>query len=186
MRNIKSINTRNTDHEINDYYATDPKAIDELLRFENFDKCILEPCVGGGHLAIRLKDLGYEVIASDIIDRGFPGTVIKDAMAIQSNSYDIITNPPYKRAYKMIEHFLNISDKGVKIACFLKLTFLEGKKRYKFFKERPPSRIYVFSYRINCARSGDFEKYKTSKAVAYAWYIWEVGNYGDTKIDWIL
>lgn len=171
--------------EINDYYATDPKAIDELLRFEDFKENILEPCVGGGHLAFRLEDYGFKVKGSDIVDRFYPNTIIENALDIKENSFDIITNPPYKNAVEIIEHLIKVSDKGVKIACFLKLTFLESLKRYKFFKKYPPKKIYVFSYRINCARNGDFNTYKTDKAVAYAWYIWEVGNYDKTYIDWI-
>lgn len=186
MKFLRSTNTRNINCEANDYYATDPKAIDELLRFESFDKDILEACVGGGHLANRLKDYGYRVICQDIVDRLYPNTIIKNALDIRENKLDIITNPPYKNAKEIIEHLIEVSEKNVKIACFLKLTFLESVKRYEFFKKYPPKKIYVFSYRINCARNGDFEKYKTNKAVAYAWYVWEVGNYGKTCIDWIL
>lgn len=182
---IRSTNKRNKNSEINDYYATDPKAIDELLRFENFKKDILEPCVGGGHLAQRLNDYGFQVRGFDIVDRCYPNTVIKNALDIEKNSFDIITNPPYKNAIEIIEHLIKVSDKGVKIACFLKLTFLESVGRYEFFKKYPPKRIYVFSYRINCARNGDFKRYKKNTAVAYAWYIWEVGSYDKTCIDWI-
>lgn len=182
---LRATNTRNIDSQVNDYYATDPKAIDELLRFENFNHNILEPCVGGGHLANRLEEYGYSVKAFDIVDRGYPNTIIKNALDIEENSFDIVTNHPYRNAKEIIEHLIEVSDKGVKIAFFLKLTFLESVKRYEFFKKYPPKRIYVFSYRINCARNGDFEKYKNDKAVAYCWYIWEVGNYGKTYIDWI-
>lgn len=34
-----------------DYYATDPKAVRNLLRFESFSKYILEPACGGGHIS---------------------------------------------------------------------------------------------------------------------------------------
>lgn len=185
MLNLRATNTRNVDCEVNDYYATDLKAIDELLRFEGFKKDILESCVGGGHLAYRLEDYGFSVKGFDIVDRFYPNTIIKNALDIEKNSFDIITNPPYKNAKEIIEHLINVSDRGVKIACFLKLTFLESIGRYEFFKKYPPKRIYVFSYRINCARNGEFERYKTDKAVAYAWYIWEVGNYDKTYMDWI-
>lgn len=185
VKTIRSTNTRNVNSEINDYYATDPKAIDELLRFEDFKEHILEPCVGGGHLAYRLNDYGFKVKGSDIIDRSYPNTIIQNALDIKENTLDIITNPPYKNAVEIIEHLIKVSNKDVKIACFLKLTFLESLKRYKFFKKYPPRRIYVFSYRINCARNGNFTQHKNAKAVAYAWYIWEVGNYDKTYIDWI-
>ena len=43
------------EREENDFYATDPTAIDDLLRVETFSKNIWECAVGQGHLAERLK-----------------------------------------------------------------------------------------------------------------------------------
>lgn len=71
-----------------------------------------------------------------------------------------------------------------KVAMFLKLTFLEGQKRRKMFDKYPPKYVYVFSKRKKCALNGEFEKMGES-AVAYAWFIWEVGYKGDTIVKWI-
>lgn len=98
---------------------------------------------------------------------------------------DIITNPPYKYALEFAVKALETVRKGGKVALFLKLLFLEGKKRKEFFKKYPPKRIYVSSSRITCAKNGDFEKYDDGGAIAYAWYIWQKGYKGDTVIKWI-
>ena len=100
---------------------------------------------------------------------------------------DIITNPPYKFARKFVEHALDISIQGIKIAMFLKLQFLEGKARRKLFDENPPRIIYVSSGRLLCAKNAEFEKMKAGggSAVAYAWFIWEKGYKGDTIVKWI-
>lgn len=37
-----------TERSQHDYYATDPRAVEELLKHETFDTDILEPCCGGG------------------------------------------------------------------------------------------------------------------------------------------
>lgn len=34
-----------------DFYATEPRAVEELLERETFSPTILEPCVGQGHIA---------------------------------------------------------------------------------------------------------------------------------------
>ena len=68
---------------------------------------------------------------------------------------------------------------------FLKLTFLEGKKRYDdLFRKYPPKTVYVFIQRINCAMNGEFEKCVPS-AVSYAWFVWQKGYTGATEIKWI-
>lgn len=182
--NLRVINSRIKESEKNDFYATEPRTVYELLERESFSNEILEPCVGMGHIANVLKEKGYDVVCSDLIDRNYPNTIIKDFFDYDKNNLDVITNPPYKLATKFLKHFLEISEDNTKIALFLKLTFLEGIERGKLFKNNPPKKIYVYSSRRNCARGGDFEKY-TSSAVAYAWYIWEIGYKGETIIKWI-
>ena len=54
------------EREENDFYATDPTAIDDLLKYETFDKNIWECAVGQGHLAERLKKYGYTVKCTEL------------------------------------------------------------------------------------------------------------------------
>lgn len=196
MGNAKSIfvcngasNHSNGDRQSDDYYATEPKVIHKLCQVENFTPTVWECACGGGHMAEALKENGYTVIASDIVNRGYKGTNIGDFLqsAITDYPWDIITNPPYKYAKEFVEHALNIVDDGRKVAMFLKLTFLESKSRKVLFEKFPPKRIWVFSERVRCAKNGDFETYKqgVGTAVAYAWYVWEKGYKGETTIGWI-
>lgn len=184
--NRTAFNIRHTTSEKHDFYATDPKTVYELLERESFSNEILEPCVGMGHIANVLKEKGYNATCSDLIDRSYPNTTIKNFFDYDKNTLDIITNPPYKLATEFLKHFLEISENDTKIALFLKLTFLEGIKRGKLFKTNPPKTVYVYSSRRNVARGGDFDTYKNvSTPVAYAWFIWEVGYNGDTTVKWI-
>jgi hypothetical protein len=66
---------------------------------------------------------------------------------------------------------------------FLKLTFLEGKKRKSLFQQSPPARVWVSSSRLLCAMNGDLESIGGS-ATAYACFIWEKGYHGDTVVKW--
>lgn len=163
-----------------DYYATSPIAINELLKVENFNRCVWECACGGGHLSEELNKSGYNVFSSDFVDRGYKGTEIIDFLMYQGEVFkgDIITNPPYKQAKEFILKALDLIPKGNKVAMFLKVQFLEGKSRKKLFEDYPPKTIYVSSSRIQCAINGDFKNTGQS-AVAYAWYIWEKGYKGD-------
>ena len=57
---------------------------------------------------------------------------------------DIVTNPPYSLAKEFVEHALDISNDGCKVAMFLKIQFLEGKSRRELFKKYPPKTICQF------------------------------------------
>lgn len=125
-----------SEREANDYYATEPKATRLLLEVERFDKWILEPACGEGHMSEPIKEAGYNVFSFDKVDRGYGLT--KDFFDYPSWSGDIITNPPYKYAKEFVEHSLKIIETGHKVAMFLKLTFLEGQARRKLFDVAPP------------------------------------------------
>lgn len=173
-----------------DYYATDPVAIDKLLTVEKPYPIIWECACGEGHLSERLKHFGYIVYSTDLIDRGYSSGEGFDFLKMTSLpkaiiNCDILTNPPYKFAKEFVLKALELVKPGRKVFMFLKLTFLEGKARYtELFSKYPPKTLYVFSERIGCAMNGDFEKYSSS-AVAYGWYVWEKGYTGTTEIKWI-
>lgn len=176
--------------EINDYYATDPNALEIFLNKLDEDKICLhkkiwECACGEGHLSKVLKDREYEVYSTDIIDRGYCDSTI-DFLKEKNRNYtcDILTNPPYKYAKEFVEHALEIQEDGYYTIMFLKIQFLEGQARKKLFEKYPPKYVYVNSSRQVCAMNGEFEKY-TATALCYCWFIWEKGYTGETVIKWI-
>ena len=191
-KTLGASNHTDKEREHNDYYATEPKALELLLDIENFSPYVWECACGEGHLSEVLKDRGYKVKSSDLVDRGYMGTEVIDFLKVSKEdikndfSRDVITNPPYKYAKEFVEHALDISMDGTKVAMFLKVQFLEGKARRELFKKYPPKVIYVASSRLLCAKNGEFEKMRQGggSAVAYAWFIWEKGYKDKTTIGW--
>ena len=174
--------------ETNDFYATESKAAELLLEVESFTPTIWENAVGAGDLAEVFSKNGYNVRASDIVDRGYPNTEIIDFLTYNKPiTTDVITNPPYKLATQFVKHALDLAQDEVKVAMFLKIQFLEGKERKKLFTEYPPKTIYVPRGRLLCAKNGECEKMKAGggSAVAQAWYVWVNGYTGETIVKWI-
>lgn len=124
----------------NDYYATDPRAVEMLLQMETFAPVIWEPACGEGHISKVLAAHGYEVISTDLIYRGFgdpePLNFLEETL--DGFEGDIITNPPYSVGLQFVERALESVRPGGKVAMFLKVQFLEGKRRGEFFKKSPP------------------------------------------------
>ena len=155
-----------------DFYATDPLAIDLLCAEEKFDSDIWECCCGQGHLSLRLQDFGYDVVSTDLIDRGFGTTGIDFLSETQTRAKNIITNPPYSLAKEFVAHALSLVPEGGKVAMFLKTLFLEGKGRKKLFLNNPPKTVYVSSSRLICAKNGDFvSANKLGSAISYSWFV---------------
>lgn len=179
-------NRGNVLREINDFYATDPSAIDDLLRYEQFNSIIWEFACGQGHLAKRLSEFGYVVRTSDIVDRGYPNTELLDFLkSNETFNGDIITNPPYRYITEFVLKALDSVPNGCKVAMFLKIQTLEGQKRYEdLYKNYPPKTIYVFTKRKPCYKNGEVDK-TYSSPVCYAWYVWIKGHYNNTQLKWI-
>ena len=180
----------NHDREEHDFYSTDPQALriflNAYLKRDNntLSKNIWENACGKGHLSEVLKEYGYNVVSTDLIDREY-GVGGVDFLKYQKNiDCDILTNPPYKYAQEFVEHSLDLQSKGNKTIMFLKIQFLEGKKRNKLFNKYPPKYVYVNSARQICYLNGDMSK-KMSSATCYCWFVWEKGYSGDTIIKWI-
>lgn len=175
------------EREKHDYYATDPVAVEELLKVETFNNYVWECAYGEGHIGNVLENNGYKVYKTDIVKRSKPLDKLLNFLTFENKKLrkvDIITNPPYKYAKEFVEKSLDIIKNGCKVAMLLKLTFLESKSRRELFETNPPKYIYVFSKRITCAINGDFDKISSS-AIAYAWFVWVKGYNGNTIIKWI-
>lgn len=84
---------------------------------------VWENAVGGGHMADVLTEDGFDVIGSDIVDRGWPGTVLRPLEDFDAAPARIaVTNPPYNKINARdgggfwLTHTLSI---GVRYAAFL-------------------------------------------------------------------
>ena len=173
---------KNGDREINDFYPTPSYVVEELLRREKFIGNIWECACGEGDISKVLLKENYDVISTDLIDRGFGKQL--DFLKSDFISDNIITNPPYKDSLKFVLKAKKQCTK--KIAMFLKTVWLESESRYEMFQdtEFPLKTVYQFSKRVSLYKEGI--EMKNSGMIAYAWYVWDKDYKGKPTIEWIL
>lgn len=181
----------NEDRELNDFYATPPEEVMNILKYEKPIGTILEPCCGMGHMVegivLSMGKDNYNVKATDLIDYGFGETgydYLKEDYPYIENIGTIIMNPPFKHIEEFVVKSLNIAK--YKIILFARTQFVESQSRYEnIFKDNPPNKIYQYVDRVECAKDGNFNKYKGSN-MAFAWFIWDLTeNSNDTIFKWI-
>lgn len=173
------------EREKNDFYATDPRAMEDLLRYETFNNNVWEPACGEGNLSEVLKKHGYNVYSTDLIDRGYQDKQINFLENNLQFDGDIITNPPFKYTTEFILKALESVPTGGKVAMFLKINYLSGQRRYKdIYSKFPPYRVYIFSQKRSCSKNNKPEGFKGG-AMDYAWFIWEKGKFAPTELKWI-
>lgn len=144
---------------------------------EKFNGLVWEPACGDLAMANVISKYN-EVRATDL-------SLGQDFFFEPMNAVpNIITNPPFKLAEEFIARSKQIATE--KIAMLLKLSFLEGQKRFELFKDTkfPLKTVYVFCRRVTF-HPKKLENKKTSGMIAFAWYVWDKQHSGPATIDWI-
>ncbi|WP_018516459.1 hypothetical protein [Rhizobium leguminosarum] len=185
------------------FYQTPVEATRTLLAFESFSGTIWEPSCGLGAISAVLEAEGYEVILSDLVDRGMANAdgelqAVGDFLTSQPEAPgegpDIVTNPPYGEVLNdYVAHALRVH-KPRKMALLLNLNFLCGfddDDRNFAMDDNPPARVYVFKRRLPMMHREGWDGKKASSRMNTAWFVWERqedGSYGDTtvirRVDW--
>lgn len=172
-----------------DFNATPPDTTKALLDNYPFTTSgtVWESACGQGHIAEVLLQRGFHVIASDLIDRGYGKAGVDFLLTEPLGSVDLVlTNPPFKLAEKFVRRGLVVSNRWV--AMLLRLQFLEGQSRKKFFNETPLHQVLVFSARQACWAGGspvDENGNPWASMMAFAWFIWDKQHIGPPILRWI-
>lgn len=196
-----SYRKNNAEREANDYYATPECEVTNILKVLDYDfsdQVILEPCIGGGHMAngilAYLDEKGQTpsvLMGTDIKDRGYINgrwnilynlDFLDDDYPIEKTDV-IIMNPPYATLEPFLIRALEIAQDKLIVLC--RTQVLEGGGRYdKVFKDNPPTDVYQYIERIQCWRDG--VKPAGSSAQAYCWLVWDKKNPVDyPRLHWL-
>ena len=175
------------EREPNDFYSTDPKAVRALMnRLQvSRDTMIYECACGSGNLSKELESMGYNVLSTDLIDRGY-GTSGVDFLKVQTipDNCMILTNPPYKYTTEFIAHSMELQKEGGVAAFLLNISYLSGLARYRdIYTKGWLEKVYVFSNRVHCFKNDINTGH--SSPVNYAWYIFRNGHMGSPVIEWL-
>ena len=192
FKTLGASNHTDKEREGDDFYATEPKAIDILLDYQEMSlpRRVWEPSCGTGCLSERLRERGFEVVSTDLIDRGYGkgGVNFFTQQQVPEGVECIITNPPYKYATEYVKHSLSLLPDGGWLCLFLKTTFAEGQQRFfEIFNPTPPIYVLQCVERVLCAKNALFAEMQAAggSAVSYAWWVWRKGYKGRTTLDWI-
>lgn len=188
-KTLGASNHSDKEREQDDFYATDPKAIDLLCNYTGLTlpQRVWEPSCGSGCLSERLTERGYHVVSTDLVDRGYGqgGVNFFEQRQMPDHCQAIVTNPPYKFATDYVVHALDLLPDGGLLCLFLKTTFAEGKERYqRIFGKTPPRLVLQCSERVLCAKNADFQRMQDGggSAVSYAWWVWQKGYGGGYNV----
>jgi hypothetical protein len=166
------------------FYPTPPRGVLALLARESFAGKIWEPACGDGAISRVLEAAGFEVISTDLVDRGY-GLGGHDFLADHATLADhIITNPPFGPmrglAAKFVAHALARIRPGGTV-CMLLRTNWEAPQAHQRLMARC-CRKYTFSRRLKMHRGGYTGK-KHSPQLDVCWHVFSNEHVGPTLTE---
>lgn len=184
-----------------DYYATPSVEVINILNTLNYDltnHTILEPCIGGGHMADgivsylnKAQPSSIKLMGTDIQNRGYDHPIwhLQYELDFLDDNYPIekantiIMNPPYATIEPFLIRALEIAQNYLIVLC--RTQVIEGEARYNnIFKDNPPTYIYQYVDRIQCWKNGI--KPSGTSAQAYCWLVWDKSKSGaEPTLRWI-
>lgn len=161
-----------------DFYASHYACLPPLMACEGrkLPRALWEPACGNGALVVPLRNRGFTVHASDIVDRGCPDAEVRDFFEFsQELGSGIITNPPFDGAAGGIEEFTEHACRlSHYVAIFARLAWFEGSGRHLWWGKMGLSRIIKIADRLPMFHREGYEGPKLAHSgQCFGWFIFE-------------
>jgi hypothetical protein len=165
-----------------DFYPTPDDVTVALMNRWGADhirgRYVLEPCAGDGAMSHTLARCGaLSVTSSDIAPRPMAEWRVKRIHTADVFSmtrwppylHACVTNPPFFLAARMIPHILGLeAGPPPFLALVLKATFWHAIRRYKLFRQHPPTAVHPLLWRPDFLKLG-------APTMEVMWCVWVQG-----------
>ena len=168
-----------------DFYPTPFEATWALLSVERFQGPIWEPACGDGAIATVLAAAGYEVVATDLVDRGYGEGGINFLSETTNRACTILTNPTYAQGLPsaFIRHAIALAHPlGGSVAMLLDLAGLAHPSRTPLWLTHPPTAVHILDELI-CQPHG--RPVITQAQVRFCWCVWHPNQTAKTTLGWL-
>ena len=185
MNEVRPIHISGYARETHDFYRTPSWVTAALLKHVKLRGPVWEPCCGDGAMASVLAEHGHEVVATDIVDRGFgvSGVDIFECDAFPPGCAALVTNPPYgeggataprttsKAMLRFVQHTLAMTQKANgQLALLVRLQWTAGQRASELITSGPFDAMIALTHRI---RWFDLGKETNHGQHHHAWVFWD-------------
>lgn len=172
------------DREKDDFYPTPPDPTRAILaaegeRLRDFGP-IWEPAAGDGAMVREMKTMGFEVVASDLVDRGCGATIRSFYDFETAPGPAILTNPPFSECgwgngrARWLYHALDTLNVEY-MALLMNWGFPGAGGLGRFWEKHPPARVYLMRWKIDFTGQG-------APPMLNAWFVWDRAHRGETVL----
>lgn len=165
MNEVRAIHISGYERVSHDFYRTPAWVTEALLNNVDLRGPVWEPCCGDGAMAQVLTERGHQVVASDIVDRGYgqAGVDFYECQSIPEGCQSLITNPPYGESGpanrsvrtsrtqmpRFARHALSLTERAQgQLALLVRLQWSAGHKASTLISSGPLDTVVVLTKRI--------------------------------------
>jgi hypothetical protein len=153
-----------------DFYPSPWDVTQCLIDAELVDRSlpVWEPCCGSGDMAEVLRHQGFDVVATDLFDRGYGRAGVDVLAADTLLAPQIVTNPPFDISAAIIERLMSL--RPAMLALVLKSQYWHAATRTALFQRYRPSHVLPMTWRP------DFSGVGGSPTMDVIWTVWRPGS----------
>jgi hypothetical protein len=154
-----------------------------LFAAEMFAGTIWDPACGIGRIPDAAQRAGYHTIATDIVDRGYPGfDGLVDFLQSDRRVDNIVTNPPYRDSRAFALHALKLATRKVAMIWLARRL-----NAARWLQQTPLARVYFITPRPSMPPghvilAGEKPGGGTQD---FAWLIFAHGHIGPPEMCWL-
>jgi hypothetical protein len=143
----------------------------------------MDPACGTGGIVEAARAVGYQTIATDIVDRGyghFDGCV--DFLCSDRRVANVVTNPPYYIARAFAEHALKLARRKVAM-----LWLARRLNAARWLQSTPLARVYLLTPRPSMPPGHVIAAGEKPGGGSqdFVWLVWEHGYIGPPELRWL-
>lgn len=186
FRDARPIHISGYDRQQNDFYPTPTWVTEALLNCVTLRGPVWEPCCGDGAMARAIAARGQDVVASDLVDRGFGrhGVDFLKCGAFPAGCRAMVTNPPYGDGggsvkgvnapgalLQFVRHAIRLTEQADgQLALLVRFQWLAGKKAANLISSGPLAKVIVLRRRIRWFDMGPLTNHGQHH---HAWIFWD-------------
>jgi hypothetical protein len=154
-----------------------------LLEVERFNGIIKDPACGVGRITDAARTAGYSIIATDLVDRGYPQfDGVEDFLRSERRVDNIICNPPYNICRGFAEHALKLARRKVAMIWLARRL-----NAARWLANTPLARVYLMSPRPSMPPGHVIlagEEPGGGKQ-DFVWLVWDHEHQGLPELRWL-
>jgi hypothetical protein len=186
MTKVRQIDAHSWEREPYEHYVEEHWCSRRFFAVEPIEGTVWDPACGWGRICDSALAAGYNIVYSDIVDRGYDphgSKLVRDFLRPDWPAVDnIVTNPPFDLFEQFARHALTLTRRKVAMICLVRRL-----NAARWLRQTPLRRIYLMTPRPSMPPGRVIARGEKPGGGTqdFCWLVWEHGFNGTAELAWL-